>query len=155
MAISKENMDIAKEVSRKIIKTTLMVSNPIGMMGMTLEEILKKIQTTASNGNLDEMKKEVALQQMNAKIQEVLAKVTQEIAIATRIETSEIVTIQEFYENSGEGNLGLKTKGKGDGIELGLGGSGRHISKRIYTFKGWRGEDIKDENEIIQEFDIE
>lgn len=64
------------------------------------------------------------------------AKVAQEIAIARRIDTAEEVTIEEFYDTSGEAGIGLNSNG--ENISLGVNGSARRVTKRIYTFKGWR-----------------
>jgi len=51
---------------------------------------------------------------------EAQAKVAQELAIARRVELAEQVEIEEFYDTSGEGNIGLKADEK----SVALGASG-------------------------------
>ena len=62
------------------------------------------------------------------------ARVAQELAIARRIEGAADVQIEEYYEYSGDGSLGLKTDG--NGLTIGASGSGQRVSKRIYRFTG-------------------
>lgn len=65
------------------------------------------------------------------------AKVAQEVAIARRIEMAEEVEIEEFYDTSGEGNVGASTDG--ESVSLGLQGKGKHVVRRVYRFKGTAG----------------
>lgn len=65
---------------------------------------------------------------------EAQAKVAQEMAIANRIDTAEEVEIEEFYEYGGDGKVGFSADEKS--VQLGLSGSARRISKRIYRFNG-------------------
>jgi len=65
---------------------------------------------------------------------EAQARVAQEVAIARRIETAKEVEIEEFYNYSGEGLIGVKSDG--ESISLGAGGAVRRISKRFYRFRG-------------------
>ncbi|MBP2311902.1 hypothetical protein [Azospirillum soli] len=90
----------------------------------------------ASDKGMEDLKVEVEKQMLRMKFEEHQAKVTQEIAIAVRIENAEEVEIEEFYDSSGKGNIGLnvdKTAGSGS---FGLGGEGRFVTKRIVRFKG-------------------
>jgi len=64
------------------------------------------------------------------------AKVAQELAIAQRIRTAEEVEVEELYDYSGEGNLGLNVKD--EGVMLGACGKGSRVVKRICRFKGVR-----------------
>lgn len=61
------------------------------------------------------------------------AKISQEIAIASRISTAEVVEIEEYYDNSGEGTAGLNVTEK----NLGITGKGQSISKRVFRFTGY------------------
>lgn len=62
------------------------------------------------------------------------AKVEQELAIARRIDSAEEVEIEEYYDTSGKGNVGLTTDGST--ISAGIGGEGRKVTKRVIKFKG-------------------
>lgn len=59
-----------------------------------------------------------------------------ELAIIRRIDTAEKVSIEEFYDTKGDGGLGVQST-EGD-INIGLKGSGQKVTKRIYSFEGWR-----------------
>ncbi|PGY06421.1 hypothetical protein [Bacillus sp. AFS031507] len=83
------------------------------------------------------MEEEAALQEITNFITESQARVTQELAIATRIENAFEVEIEEFYDLSGDGNIGIKANQE-TGWNVGVGGSGRRIKSRVYRFKGWR-----------------
>lgn len=65
---------------------------------------------------------------------EAQAKVAQEMAIASRIERALEVQIEEYYEYAGEGKLGASATG--EAATLGLSGSGKRVSKRVYRFTG-------------------
>lgn len=64
------------------------------------------------------------------------ARIARELAIARRIDTAEEVEIEEFYDSAREGQAGLNVTGKA--VSLGASGAGKHVSKRVYRFKGWR-----------------
>lgn len=74
------------------------------------------------------------------------ARVAQELAIAKRISSALEVKIEELYEYNKEGKIGLDTQGGNPSI--GLSGSGRRVSKRIYTFKRIQGDDLSETDEI-------
>ncbi|WP_195945925.1 hypothetical protein [Paraclostridium bifermentans] len=59
-----------------------------------------------------------------------------ELAIIRRIDTAENVSIEEFYDTKGDGGVGVQST-EGD-INIGLKGSGQKVTKRIYSFEGWR-----------------
>lgn len=63
------------------------------------------------------------------------ARVTQELAIAERIAASYEVVIEEYYDGSGKGHVGLKTDG--EAISVGASGEGRRVTKRVIRFSGW------------------
>jgi hypothetical protein len=80
---------------------------------------------------------ELALrQEIEARVLKEQARIEQELAIARRIDNAEEVEIEEYYDTSGEGSLGLK--GDGNGVTVGASGSGKKVVKRIYKFKGYR-----------------
>ncbi|MEM1485993.1 hypothetical protein V6615_14145 [Oscillospiraceae bacterium PP1C4] len=118
-------------------KTVLKYTSPLTWLVVdTAEKVIKKSSTVSNSGNLDDMKQEALRQEILLKMSEIQAKVAQEIAIARRIDTAEEVTIEEYYDTTGEGGLGVKLQE--EGLSAGLSGSGRYVSKRVYTFKGWR-----------------
>lgn len=84
---------------------------------------------------LDELRLEAQRKEYLTATAEREARVAQELAIAERISTAAEVTIEEFYEYKGDGQLGLSGEsGKGN---LGLSGSGQRVARRVYTFKGF------------------
>lgn len=62
----------------------------------------------------------------------------QELAITKRIEMANQVEIEEYYEDSKDGHIGLT--GSENGITLGLGAKGNRVVKRVYKFKGYNEE---------------
>ena len=110
-----------------------------GIASLITETIIgssKKSQSIIDNGNEIEIEKEIKRRTAETKILEMEAKISQEVAIAKRIENAIDVEIEEYYEGSGSGKIGASKDEKG--INLGVSGEGRKIAKRIYKFKGIR-----------------
>jgi hypothetical protein len=96
---------------------------------------IKKSKEIAEEGDLEKLQIEAARQEIESRIAEFQARVAQELAIARRIENALEVEIEEVYDSSGEGNLGVNIK---EGVlNLGASGSGRKVTSRIYRFKGF------------------
>ena len=133
MPNKKEILEGTIEVSKSILRYT----NPLTWLVVdTAEKVIKRSNTVADSGNLEDIKQEALRQEISLKMSEYQAKVAQEIAIARRIDTAEEVIIEEYYDTTREGGLGVKLEG--ESISAGLSGSGRRVSERVYTFKGWR-----------------
>jgi len=102
-----------------------------------LIEIVKapitKTKDVSESNDLERIKSEDINQEVSLQMIERQAKVMQEVAIAKRIETADEVEIEEFYDGSGEGNVGLKAGS--ESLSLGLSGKGNHVVKRVYRFK--------------------
>lgn len=82
----------------------------------------------------EQLSDEVAREEAKARIAITVAQAQQEFAIATRIMSAEEVMIEEYYDATGAGSLGLDAD---ENVELGVKGSGRKIVKRIVRLKGW------------------
>lgn len=65
--------------------------------------------------------------------------IIRELAISRRIDTAEKVTIEEYYDTKGDGKIGGKFEKAS--VEASIGGSGERVSRRVYTFEGWRAGD--------------
>lgn len=65
------------------------------------------------------------------------ARVAQELAIAQRISASHEVVIEEYYESSGKGHVGVKADN--DAVSLGASGEGQRVTKRVFRFSGGGG----------------
>lgn len=103
----------------------------------TLTKSIEKSEKVAETGSLESLEQEAARQEIEHRITESQARVAQELAIARRIENANEVEIEEFYDVSGDGNLGLRNNAE-SGLNIGLGGSGRKVKSRVYRFKGWQ-----------------
>ncbi|HCT9943206.1 TPA: hypothetical protein OUD64_003852 [Enterobacter kobei] len=120
-----------------------MVVNPTGFM---LETLLKQSMSTFSNSatNKEITPEELSEEAVKANLQSTVlaeqAKVEQEISIAKRILIAEKVEIEEFYDTSGAGHLGVKTDGTT--FSLGAQGEGKRVTKRVIKFKGFNSEAI-------------
>jgi len=110
--------------------------NPTGyLIGLGIKKIVENISNNA-DGDLptNELQEEVLRAEIQAKALLAQAKVEQELAISRRIDNAEEVEIEEYYDTSGKGNLGIQSQG--DAVSLGLGAAGRIVTKRVIKFKG-------------------
>lgn len=89
---------------------------------------------SAESAGLASLTEEANKQRIVMEFQAHQARVAQELAIAERIASSHEVQIEEFYDGSGKGNLGLNADGQS--ISLGASGEGRRVTKRIIRFTG-------------------
>ena len=122
----------ALDVMKKVVKYT----TPLGFMAFTAAELAsQKSKAIIESGDIDEMALEAKRKRLELEILEGDAKIAQELAIAQRIEHAEEVTIEEYYDASGDGSLGVSLQGEVPII--GAKGSGRQVSKRVYTFRGF------------------
>lgn len=112
--------------------------NPhVYLIGKGVQSAVEKVQTIANDetSTMDKLKEEAARQEIIAQVSEAQARVSQEVAIAQRINTAQEVEIEEFYDTSGKS--GLSANITGEVITGGLTGEGRKVTKRIYRFTGW------------------
>lgn len=94
----------------------------------------------AESQGVSELELEAAKQKIIMEFQAHQARVSQEIAIAERISTSDEVEITEYYDVSGNGHMGLNVKE--NGITIGAGGEGRKVTHRVIKFSGLKTIDI-------------
>ncbi|MCC8671699.1 MULTISPECIES: hypothetical protein [Xanthomonas] len=90
---------------------------------------------TAESEGLASLAEEAKKQRIVMEFQAHQARVAQELAIAERIASSNEVVIEEYYDGSGKGHVGLKAEG--ESLTVGAGGEGRRVTKRIIRFTGW------------------
>lgn len=124
----------AKAVALEAAKIAL---NPSGyLLGQIVEIASKSVSKaeTISGKELAVLKMESERQELQMRMAEAQARVAQEVAIARRIETAAEVEMEEFYDYSGKGHVGVNSDG--ESLSMGAGGSGRQISKRVYRFRG-------------------
>lgn len=124
------DLDKMWNVSKKVMQYT----NPLVYAVAEATGVI--IKNVNNGGSIIDLQQESIRQELLMRIAEHQARVAQEISIARRIDTAEEVTIEEFYDVSGEANAGVKAQG--EGLSAGISGSGRKVTKRVYTFKGWR-----------------
>ena len=151
----KEGTKKAIEIGAEILMPSFGVTNALA------RELVKSVQKSSyvtEEGDIKKLENEARLQEIESRISEFQARVAQELAIAKRIETAAEVEIEEFYDTTGSGGVGLQTGAEG-GFNLGLNGSGRKVTKRVYRFKGVIGTETADEeivfNEDLQERSID
>jgi hypothetical protein len=107
----------------------------LGIIVRTAENSSKEIDAAADSG-IDELRNEIAKQELRLSFDLQQAKIAQELAIAHRITYAETVEVEEFYDRSGSGHAGLGMTETG--INLGVKGDGKSVVKRIYKFSGNR-----------------
>jgi DNA-binding XRE family transcriptional regulator len=117
--------------TNKVIKTLF----PIHSM---IYDNVKKSQviseTILEGGNILKIQAELNKKRAEAEMNELNAKVSQELAIANRIANAVDVEIEEIYEDDNSGKVVGNFNEKNPNIELG--GKNRKVAKRIYKFKG-------------------
>ena len=98
-------------------------------------EALTSTEAKSMEGKNDQQLEEEA-KRMRLAIEkiEAQARAEQELAIAQRILTATEVEIEDYYDASGHGGLGVDLK---EGTNLGAYGAGKKITKRIIRLKGW------------------
>jgi hypothetical protein len=107
----------------------------LGITGSAIELILKTVSGISIKTEAPEELNHAKLQaETMASIVMAQAKAQQEQAIALRIACAEEVQIEEYYDTTGKGHLGVSAKE--EGITAGLGGEGRRVTKRIIKFTG-------------------
>lgn len=109
--------------------------NPVGyLISKGLKKVVDGITESDSSQPLAQLAEESRRAEIKAKALLAQAKVEQELAISRRIDSAEEVEIEEYYDTSGKGGLGLETNG--EAASLGLSGEGRRVTKRVIKFKG-------------------
>lgn len=104
-----------------------------GVLVRTIENSSKEIDAASERG-IEELRAEIAKQELRLGFDMQQARIAQELAIVHRITNAETVEIEEFYDKSGSGHLGVGINE--GGLNLGLRGDGKSVVKRIYKFKG-------------------
>ena len=107
-----------------------------------LQDSIGKTAEITKSTDLIEVDDESKKQRFELQLAHMQAKVAQEIAIAQRIENASEVIIEEYYEGGEKGKIGIT--GDEKGINLGVSGEKREITKRIYKFIGNEKSNITD-----------
>lgn len=113
--------------------------NPTGyLIELAVRKTMDAFSTSATNSDVsaEELNEDATKANIQSSVLQEQAKVEQELSIARRILIAEEVEIEEFYDTTGKGGVGIKQE-EGDGFSLGAHGSGRRITKRVIKFKGF------------------
>jgi hypothetical protein len=126
-------------MKKQDLQTVAEVLSPFGyglisMISERLVESSNKSNKIIYDGDDKDVQREIDRKVAEAKILELEAKISQELAIAERIANAIDVEIEEYYEGSGSGKIGGGTDGTT--VNLELSGGGKKVIKRIYKFKG-------------------
>lgn len=104
------------------------------------KKIVEAVTATESDGSATDIERTYAdTQSVRQKIElmQAAARAAQEHALAERIKFAEEVEIEEFYEASGGGDLGLKGDAKSQTAAFGAFGRGQKVTRRVVKLKGW------------------
>lgn len=112
----------------------LFVPGYVKVIRSAMSEAQGDIKSAESKG-IAELEIEAAKQKVIMDFQAHQARVSQEVAIAERISTSEKVEITEYYDVSGKGHAGLTASEAS--ITAGIGGEGRKVTHRVIKFTGF------------------
>lgn len=106
----------------------------VDLISMGVKKLVESYSDDASTKSSVELNEDATKAEIESRILLSGAKVEQELAIARRIDSAEEVEIEEYYDTSGKGNVGLNTDGST--FSTGVSGEGRKVTKRIIKFKG-------------------
>lgn len=122
------------QVLVEVAKAVAIASVPFGVtISKAIENSSKEVDAASDKG-IDELRTELSKQELRLGFDLQQAKIAQEMAIAHRIMNAETVEIEEFYDKSASGQAGLGVNETG--VNLGLKGDGKSVTKRIYKFSG-------------------
>lgn len=113
--------------------------NPtVYVLELAIRKAMDAFNTSASSDSVtaEELSEDAVKANIQSSVLQEQAKVEQELSIARRILIAEEVEIEEFYDTSGNGGLGIKKEVE-SGLTVGAHGSGRKITKRVIKFKGF------------------
>lgn len=132
-------------------KQVLKYTSPLGWLIAEGAEKAANSIAGASDKGIEQLKEEVAKQNLQMQFAQQQARVAQELAIARRIDNAEEVEIEEFYDTSGKGSLGVEIDQRSETAFVGLGAEGRRVTKRVYHFKGWRQSEVELITQVLEE----
>jgi hypothetical protein len=115
-------------------KIESVVSAPVALpsMNVSLADPLKLLQgKSSSEAALEAERAKLAMEMLQAK-----ARAEQELAIAERIRTAVEVEIEDHYDASSYGQLGVDA----ESTSVGLRGGGQRVSRRVVRLKGFSSE---------------
>ena len=118
---------------KKTIKTLFPIQTMI-YDNITKSQLIS--ESVLGGGNMIKIQAELNRKRAEAEMNELNAKVSQELAIAERIRNAEIVEIEEYYENGSGGKAAGNITQESSTLELS--GVNKKIVKRVYTFRGIR-----------------
>lgn len=128
----------------EIAKNALKYTSPVAWLVAEGVEKAAQLVANASDKGVDQLREEIAKQNLQMQFAQQQARIAQELAIARRIDNAEEVEIEEFYDASGKGSAGISVDQSSQTASIGVGAEGRQVTKRVYHFKGWRHQ----ENEV-------
>lgn len=104
---------------------------------------IDRVSKASESGTIDELKDTIMKQKLELDFAKSQAQIEQELAIARRIDNAEEVEIEEYYELSGKGQVGIDINEQSS-ISAGLSANGSKVTKRIYRFKSKQTEKKED-----------
>lgn len=133
------SLDLTSSIVLEVFKKLTASSFPMGAIIYDAIEASGEVVKSSKGKDLEEFALELRKQEMQMEFAKHQAKVSQELAIANRINNALEVEIEEFYEGVGKGKAGLGINGS-DGLTFGASGESHRVTRRIYRFKGNSGQ---------------
>ncbi len=110
--------------------------NPSGyLIEKMMNKNVESFNEDSNSSTIQQLRESALREEIKATVLQNQAKVEQELAIARRIDSAEEVDIEEYYDVSGSGSVGVK--GTAETVSLGVSGEGRKVTKRIIKFRGY------------------
>jgi len=110
--------------------------NPSGyLIEKMMNKNVESFNEDSNSSTIQQLRESALREEIKSTVLQNQAKVEQELAIARRIDSAEEVDIEEYYDVSGSGSVGVK--GTAEAVSLGVSGEGRKVTKRIIKFRGY------------------
>lgn len=143
---------MAIDIPLTAIEALKFIASPTGY---ALDKILERSGneiSKSSTANLNELNEKAKRAEIECSVLLSQAKVEQELSIARRIMYAQQVEIEEYYDISGKGAVGVKTEK--EGITFGASGEGSKVTKRIIKFSGFSEQYVQEVKKELDKIEI-
>ena len=138
----KKVVKIAKAAAEGLVFIGNPTAGAVWLVSKAVDSFLTdSTEQLAKSGSSEQTRAIAEKQVLAVDLMQRRAHAAQELALAYRMASADEVEVEEHYDGSGEGFLGLDAKADPKtetlGGSLGIKGTGRIMQKRVIRLKGW------------------